>query len=90
MMMVAPIMGLWIGIMALIGGIQCFILADDLLILVAGNAMMGYYARALNCTHKYLQAVGARVAPTRSFNLINRESKGIVGKDQMGAYKGQN
>ena len=35
--------------------------------------MIGYFARALNCTHKYLQAMGARVAPAKSFNFTNRQ-----------------
>ena len=69
MMMVALIMRPWIELMALIGGIRCFIVADDVLILATGKAMIGYFAKALNCTHTYLQAMGARVDPTDSFNF---------------------
>ena len=75
MMMVALIMRPWIELMALVGGVQCFIFADDVLTLATGKAMIGYYARALNSTHKYLQAMGARVAPPKSYNCTNRKTQ---------------
>ena len=82
MMMVGLIMRPWIELLAFIGGIHCFILADDVLILATGKAMVGYFAKALNCTHKYLQAMGARVAPTKSFNFTNRKQRyGRIGPD---------
>ena len=44
-------------------------LADDVMILAVGADMQQKYARALNHNHIYLQAMGARVAPAKSFNF---------------------
>ena len=60
MMMVALIMRSWVFLMRAVAGFQSFILADDVLILANGKMMIGYFARALNATHKYLQAMGPR------------------------------
>ena len=48
-----------------------FILADDVLILSAGTTMLGNFAKALNATHAYLHALGAKVAPDKSHNFTN-------------------
>ena len=68
-MMVALIMRPWIILTRLVGGIQCFILADDVLILAIGKEMIGRFAKALSETHRYLHTMGARVAPAKSFNF---------------------
>ena len=60
MMMVALIMRPWIFLMRAMGGAQFFILADDVLIIATGTRMIGMFARALNATHKYLQAMGQK------------------------------
>ena len=73
MTMVALTMRPLIILMRLVGDTQCFILADDVLILTAGRRMIGRFAQALNRTHAYLQAMGAKVAPSRSYNFASSQ-----------------
>ena len=69
MMMVALIMRPWILLMRASGGVQWLILADDVLIIATGKRMIGQFAKVLNVTHKYLQAMGAKVAPSKTCNI---------------------
>ena len=71
MAMVALIMRPWIVIMRTFGDIRCFILADDVLILAQGQHMLGQFAKALNSTHDFLQQMGAKVAPNKSYNFAS-------------------
>ena len=48
-----------------------YILADDVLITVAGHDIYDNFTNALNATRDYLQAMGARVAPDKSFNFAS-------------------
>ena len=68
---VGLIMRPWIIMMRTIDETQCFILADDVLILSTGKRMIGRFAHALNSTHMYLQLTGAKVAPTKSYNFAS-------------------
>ena len=45
---------------------ECTILADDVLIIAKGKLMVSLFAKALNTTHQYLQAMGAKAAPSKS------------------------
>ena len=57
--------------MRLIPDVQCFILAGDVLILSMGKRMIGKFARGLYETHNYLQAMGAKAAPCKSYNFAS-------------------
>lgn len=70
MMHVALIIRPWIIIMRTLGA-ACFILADDVLILAKGERMVAILARAINFTHKRLQSMGARIAPSKSCNFAS-------------------
>ena len=61
MTLVALIMRPWIIIMRSIPGVQCLILADDVLILATGKGMVRNVADAINKTHQCLHAMGAKV-----------------------------
>ena len=69
MAMVALIMRPWILLMRTFTGIQCYILADDVLLVATGRQMVGNFTKALNATHVYLNRMGARVAPDKSHNF---------------------
>ena len=71
MVMVALIMTPWIILMRTVIGGQCFILAGDVLILATGERMIGSLAEALNQTPNFLKAMGAKVAPTKSYNFAS-------------------
>ena len=71
MMLVALIMRTWIIQMRAIVDVHCYILADDVLILATGRAMISKTAEAINTTHKCLQTMGARIAPDKSYNFTN-------------------
>ena len=71
MNMVALIMRPWIIMMRTVGGVKCYILADDVLILATGMRMIASLAAALNKTHMYLHAMGAKVAPAKSYNFAS-------------------
>ena len=71
MAMVALIMRPWIIQMRRIAGIACYILADDVLVLAKGPDMVGRLAEALNSTHEFLQDMGAKVAPAKSYNFAS-------------------
>lgn len=47
------------------------VLADDVLIVVTGRHMLRVFANTLNATHSYLQDLGARIAPTKSYNFAS-------------------
>ena len=71
MAIVALIMRPWILLMRTFLGIQCYILADDVLILATGRKMVFNFAAALNTTHTFLHKMGARVAPDKSHNFAS-------------------
>ena len=73
--MVALIMRPWIVIMRTIPGVSCYILADDVLVLAEGAAMVGRLAEALNSTHEYLNDMGAKVAPAKSYNFASSKKR---------------
>ncbi len=47
------------------------VLADDVLMVTEGKTMLRKFVDALNYTHQYLQDMGARVAPSKSFNFAS-------------------
>ena len=71
MMIVALIMRPWVMRMRCYIGVACYILADDVLITAAGEQMYNSFVSALNDTHDYLQQMGARIAPEKSFNFAS-------------------
>ena len=68
---VALIMRPWILTMRKHAAINCYILADDVLIIGTGMKMLTRFAAALNATHKYLHHMGAKVAPDKSYNFAS-------------------
>ena len=73
MMVVALIMRPWV-LMARAMGARPKVLADDVLMVVNGRRMLEKFAAVLNATRGYLQAMGAKVAPTKSFNFASSKS----------------
>ena len=71
MVIVAMIMRPWILMMRTFTGIKCYILADDVLIVATGKHMAANFAKALNATRLYLHKMGAKVAPTKSYNFAS-------------------
>ena len=71
MMIVALIMWPWVMLMRCFN-VVCYILADDVLISAAGDDMYDNFVKALNATHDFLQEMGARVGPDKSFNFASR------------------
>ena len=69
MAMVALIMRPWVLLMRTMVNIQCYILADDVLIVATGNHMIRNFTKALDATHLYLHTMGAKIAPAKSFNF---------------------
>ena len=53
-------------------GVICYILADDVLIIASGKNALALFRNALNLTHAYLKAMGARIAPDKNYNFANR------------------
>ena len=70
MMVVALLMRGWLGLMLQMG-VYPRVLADDVLLIAKGRAMIRAFAAALEATHEYLQAMGARVAPSKSYNFAS-------------------
>ena len=86
MMYVALIMRPWIIIMRCIPGVQAFILADDVLILVSGQRMIASVAEAIDKAHACLHSMGAKVAPDKSHNFastVEGKKEGIQAKIQV-------
>ena len=73
MMMVGLIMRPWIELMNKCE-VACFILADDVLILSQGKMVIDKFVDGLNSTHLYLQAMGAKVVPDKSFNFASNNT----------------
>ena len=69
MMLVALIMRPWIVLMKTVPSTQAFILADDVLVLTKGEDMLRNIPAAIDKTHAYLHAMGAKVAPDKSYNF---------------------
>ena len=70
MMVVAILMRPWIVRMRGLQ-LQVKVLADDVLLLARGTDMVRTFANALRDTHRYLIAMGAKVAPSKSFNFAS-------------------
>ena len=73
MMVVALIMRAWVQ-MAKAQGATPRVLADDVLIVAKGEDMLKVFARTLNATYEYLQAMGAKIAPNKSYNFASTKS----------------
>ena len=71
MMLVALIMRPWVIQMRTVSGTQAFILADGVLVLSTGSDMVRHAAVAIDKTHAYLHAMGAKVAPDKSYNFAS-------------------
>ena len=52
-------------------GVKCYILADDVPIIATGKQMAATFAKTLNATHLYLHMMGAKVAPSKSYNFAS-------------------
>ena len=48
-------------------------MADDVLILAKGRRMLRQYTKALDYTHQYLQDMGSKVAPSKSYNFASTD-----------------
>ena len=77
MVMVALIMRPWIAITRTIPGVSCYILADDVLVLAEGATMVGRLAEALDATHEYLNDMGAKVEPAKSYNFASSKKAAV-------------
>lgn len=77
MAVVALIMRPWIIQMRTVGDSRCFILAGDVLILAQGQHMLGQFAKALHTTHDFLQQMGAKVAPNKSFSFVSGRTAAV-------------
>ena len=53
--------------------VEANILADDVLMIAKGKKMLRTYPNALNYTHQYLQDMGAKVVPAKSYNFPSIE-----------------
>ena len=71
MAMVALIVRPWIIMMRTIGDIKCYIFAADVLIVATGPRMIGKLAQTLNRNHAYLNSMGSKVAPAKSYNFAS-------------------
>ena len=49
------------------------VLADDVFILAKGRRMLRQYTKALDYTHQYLQDMGSKVAPGKSYIFASTE-----------------
>ena len=47
------------------------VLADDVLVMATGRRMIRQYTKALNYTHQFLQDMGSKVAPGKSYNFAS-------------------
>jgi len=73
MMSTAILMRPWI-MMMINCGVMCCVLADDVLIFSSGTDMLHTFTNALNATHSYLQEMGSRIAPSKSFNFASNDT----------------
>ena len=49
------------------------VLADDVLIVAQGRRMLRQFTKALDYTHQFLQDMGSKVAPSKSYNFASTE-----------------
>lgn len=70
LMVVALLMRAWL-VMMLQMRVDPRVLADDVLLIAKGGRMMKKFAAALEATHRYLQAMAARIAPDKSYNFAS-------------------
>ena len=49
------------------------VLADDVMVIAKGRRMLRQYTKALDYTHQYLQDMGAKVAPGKSYNFASTD-----------------
>lgn len=76
MMVVALMMRPWI-LMVRCMGMQPRVLADDVLMIARGPSMLSKFAAALNATHGYLHAMGAKIAPAKSYNFASTKAAAV-------------
>ena len=72
MAIVALLMRAWVIEMRSMN-VDAKFLADDVLLVAKGKHMLKSYAKALNYTHQYLQDMGSKVAPSKSYNFASTE-----------------
>ena len=70
MTVVALLMRAWIIEMRAID-VDAKVLADDVLMVVKGRRMLRQFTKALDYTHQYLQDMGSRIAPAKSYNFAS-------------------
>ena len=73
MMVVAFVMRAWLIMMKTMSVLPR-VLADDVLLMTRGRSMLAVFARALNATHAYLHAMGAKVASAKSYNFASMKT----------------
>ena len=71
MMIIALMMRPWILLVKVQGLIHPRVLADDLLLLGIGSGHFTAFVHAFNITHKYMQDIGAKIAPDKSLLFSN-------------------
>ena len=74
MPMVALLMRAWIIEMRAMQ-VDAKVLADDVLVIATGRKMIRQYATALDYTHQFLQDMGSKVAPAKSYNFASTEMR---------------
>ena len=70
MMIVALLLRPWICMIKTLRVITK-VLADDVMIVAKGKRMLASFANALGATHTYMQDMGSRIAPSKSFNFAS-------------------
>ena len=70
MMMVALMMRPWVSLMLYLG-LSPWILADDILLMAFGPDMLASFANGMHATHLYIRAMGAKLAPSKSYNFAS-------------------
>ena len=73
MMVAALIMRAWLVMMKTMS-VMPRVLADDVLLMTRGRNMLALFARALNATHAYLHAMGAKAASSKSYIFASVKS----------------
>ena len=72
MSIVALLMRAWIIEMRMME-VEAKVLADEVLMIAQGKHMLRKYAKALDYTHQYLQDMGSKVAPAKSYNFASTD-----------------
>ena len=61
--------------------VKPLVLVDDIMVVVTGNGAYKRFVKALDATHEYLLALGAKVAPEKSYNFASD------GNDRRGSIR---